>query len=316
MKALGKYRREISVALAYIAVLVILAVRAPGYYQSHVRGQSQFRGTWVEAAPVLVAAIGMTLVILAREIDISIGWQYAICGVCAGLAARSGWPLPVVAIVAPLAGMLMGAFNGVLIAYGGLPSIVVTLATMFIFHEGLSLVRQGEAVTGLPANFQWLGGSEYSGEWILISISLGLLAAFAFAARWIAGLRAVYAVGSDREAARLAGIRPRRVIFSVFVLMGALTGLAALLNAIRFPQVQPNVGGGKELQVIAAVVVGGTAISGGRGTLLGTLLGVALLVTIRPALTFLGFHAEWELAIQGLIILVAVASDGLARRHA
>jgi rhamnose transport system permease protein len=125
----------------------------------------------------------------------------------------------------------------------------------------------------------------------------------------------VYATGSDPEAARLAGIRPRLVVFQTFLTMGALSGLAALLNAVRFADVDPNAGTGLELQVIAAAVVGGTAISGGRGTLLGTLIGVALLGSIGPALVFLKTQPQWEKAIQGLIILLAVASDALYRER-
>jgi rhamnose transport system permease protein len=112
----------------------------------------------------------------------------------------------------------------------------------------------------------------------------------------------------------LAGIRPRRVVFGVFVAMGGLAGLAALLNAIRFVDVDPNSGAGLELQAIAAVVVGGVAISGGRGTLAGSLIGVLLLGSIGPALVFLGTQPQWEKAIQGLIILLAVASDALPRK--
>ncbi|MDP9172406.1 MAG: ABC transporter permease [Planctomycetota bacterium] len=310
MNAVSRYRREISVAVAYLFVLGILAIKAPAFFHQ------QFRNTWVEAAPVLVAGIGMTLIILAREIDISIGWQFSICGVCAGLAAKSGLPIPVAILCALLAGAVMGAFNGALVAFGGLPSIVVTLATMFIFQQGLKWSRQGEAVTGLPADFQWLGHSQHGGESMLILGAIALLVVFAIGSRWVAAGRTVYAVGSDREAARLAGVRPKRVIFTVFVLMGALVGLAAMLNAIRFPQVDPNAGNGLELQVIAAVVVGGTAISGGRGNLLGTLIGVALLITIGSALTFLKSSEYWKQAIQGAIILLAVASDGFARRNA
>jgi rhamnose transport system permease protein len=127
--------------------------------------------------------------------------------------------------------------------------------------------------------------------------------------------RSVYATGSDPEAARLAGIRPRRVVFGVFVIMGALAGIAALLNAVRFADVDPNAGTGLELQVIAAVVVGGVAVSGGRGTLAGSLIGVALLGSIGRALVFLQVSPQWEKAIQGLIILLAVASDAFVRER-
>ncbi len=125
----------------------------------------------------------------------------------------------------------------------------------------------------------------------------------------LASGRTIYAVGSDMEAARLAGISPVKVIFFAFTLMGLLTGVAALLNSIRFAEVQGNAGVGLELKAIAAVVVGGTAIRGGKGTIAGTLLGVALLGTIATALTFVGVSAFWEKAVQGAIILAAVASD-------
>ena len=133
--------------------------------------------------------------------------------------------------------------------------------------------------------------------------------------RHLAAGRAVYATGSNREAARLAGLDTSLIVFAVFVVAGALTGLAALLNAVRFNQIPTNAGLGLEMKVIAAVVVGGTAITGGRGSLAGTLLGVILLGAIGPALTFLGVSAYWERAIQGGIILTAVAIDAV-RAHA
>jgi rhamnose transport system permease protein len=124
----------------------------------------------------------------------------------------------------------------------------------------------------------------------------------------------VYAVGADAEAARLAGVERAAVLGGVYTAAGALVGLAALLNAVRFTAVPSNAGVGLELKAVAAVVVGGTAITGGRGTLLGTLIGVALLATVGPALTFLGVNPFWEQAVQGLIILAALASDAALGR--
>jgi rhamnose transport system permease protein len=213
-----------------------------------------------------------------------------------------------------VAGGGLGAVNGTLVAGLGLPSIVATLATMEIGRQSLRYLREGEFVHDLPPGFQWFGAGQSAGQWLVVAIAMAVFAAFAWGLRNLAAGRAVYATGSDPEAARLAGIRPRRVIFRVFVAMGALTGLAALLSDIRLPDVDPNAGAGLELQVIAAVVVGGVAISGGRGTLPGALIGVALLGSIRPALFFLGTKPEWERAIQGLIILLAVASDALYRK--
>ena len=133
--------------------------------------------------------------------------------------------------------------------------------------------------------------------------------------RWIAAGRAVYATGSDAEAARLAGIDIRLVRFHVFAALGALTGFAALLNSVRFEDIQANAGAGLELKVISAVVIGGASVSGGRGHPARTLLGVMLLGAIGPALTFLGVNAYWEKAVQGAIILAAVAVDAIGSRR-
>jgi rhamnose transport system permease protein len=307
---IGRYKRELSVAAAYAALLLILLIFAPSFFGR------EFGDNWIASAPVLVAAVGMTLVILARHIDISIGSQFCICGVLAGVLSKTGMPMPLVVVCTLLAGAMMGALNGGLVAGLGLPSIVVTLATMVILRESLRWVQQGESVRDLPPSFQWFGQSQFAGECLIIAIALVVFLVFAWAMRWVMAGRAVYAVGSDQEAARLAGIHPARVAYGVFVLMGVLTALAAMLRAVRFAQVDPNSGTGLELQTIAAVVVGGTAISGGRGTMLGTLIGVALLGTIGAALGFLSGQAQWDRAIQGAIILIAVASDGLYRRTA
>jgi len=303
-----RYRRELAVTATYAVLLLMLAAAVPGFFKP-----DQVRAMLVSSAPVLLAAVGMTLVIVARQIDISVGSQFSVCGVVAGLLARAGLPMPVVGLGTLLAGAGLGGFNGALVAGLGLPSIVVTLATLVILREGLRWGREGEAVRDLPGGFQWFGAGQSAGQWLVIGVAVVVFLLFAWALRNLAAGRAVYATGSDPEAARLAGVRPKRVVFAVFVVMGALTGLAALVNAVRFVQVDPNAGGGLELQAIAAVVVGGAAVSGGRGTLAGSLIGVLLLASIGPALVFLHVQPQWEKAIQGLVILLAVASDGLSR---
>jgi rhamnose transport system permease protein len=315
---IARYHRERSVAIAYALLLFILAIAAPRFFHP-----DSLRAFVVSTAPILVAAVGMTLVILCRQIDISIGSIFSICGVVGGLLAEAGAPTAFVGLATLVAGGGLGAINGALVAGLGLPSIVVTLATLVIGRESLRYVREGEFVRNLPAGFQWFGMGQATGQWLIVSIALSVFAVFAWGLHHLAAGRGVYATGSDPEAARLAGIRPRRVVFGVFVVMGALAGLAALLSAVRFSDVDPNSGLGLELQVIAAVVVGGVAISGGRGTLIGSLVGVALLGSIGPALVFLGANLpagmewlgkpQWEKAIQGLIILLAVASDAFYR---
>jgi rhamnose transport system permease protein len=311
---IARWKRELGVAAVLAALLVLLALAAPRFFSS-----GEPRSIAVRSAPVLVAAVGLTLVLLARQIDISVGSQISVAGVAAGLLAKAGLPAPLAALGAVGVGALLGAVNGALVAGLGLPSIVATLATMVAFQESLRLGRQGEFVKEIPDGFQWFGLGQAGGEALLAFVALAVFAAFAWGLRHLAGGRAVYAVGSDAEAARLAGIRPRRVVFAVFVLSGALAGLAAALDASRFPLVDPNMGKGLEMQVIAAVVVGGVAVTGGRGRLLGVLPGVLLLLSIGSALVFLGVPPQWEKAAQGAIILVAVGSDALnlrTRRHA
>jgi rhamnose transport system permease protein len=300
---------ELSVAATILALCVVLAFVAPAYFS-----RENLVDLFLANMPVLIIALGMTLVILTAEIDISVGSIFAICGVVAGATAKLGLPLPVAALIACVAGGILGAANGGLVAYLRLPSIVVTLATMAALRDGLRWVTQGAWVENLPAGFQWFGLSQSAYPWVAFGAAGLLVAAFAWGLRNLVAGRAVYATGSNAEAARLAGIRVRFVIFMVFVITGALTGFAAVLNSVRFSQIPSNAGLGLELKVIAAVVVGGVAITGGRGTILGTVLGVILLGAIGPALTYLGASAYWERAIQGGIILAALVFDSLRSR--
>ena len=301
---LNRYKRELSAALAYGALLIAVAIIAPSFFSA-----ANLRDLTLNNAPVLLVAIGMTMVILVAQIDISVGSQFAIASVAAGALAKSGVPMPLVLVCVVMIGAAMGAINGALIGTLRLPSIIVTLAMLVAWRDALRWITGGEWVQNLPPNFQWLGLGQSLGQWLIVCAALLVLGFFAWTLRSMAVGRAVYAVGSDSEAARLAGIEPTRVTFLVFMLMGALVGLASLLNAVRFSTVPSNAGVGLELKAIAAVVVGGTAITGGRGRLIGTLIGVALLGTIGTALTFIGINPFWEKAIQGAIILAALASD-------
>lgn len=304
-----RHFRELSVAAALAVVLLGLAIFAPAFYQPQ-----PLLSLATREAPTLVVACGMALVIISRQIDISVGSQFSVCSVCAGLLAALHWPFALVLTAAVVLGAALGAINGLLIAGLRLPSIVVTLAMMVTLRQGLNLVRQGKFVD-LPEGLQWFGLSQAAGQWVLVLAALLLLAGLALAMRHLAAGRFVYAVGSDAEAARLAGIRPQWGTFLVFVFLGALTGLAAMMNVVQSPQVQPLSGSGLELKVIAAVVVGGVAISGGRGNLWGAFAGLLLLACISPALTHLHIEAYWEKAIQGSIILLAVVSDGFRARR-
>jgi len=304
------YTREISVALVLIVLLLIVGAVAPGFFSP-----GNLKDLLLSNLLILIVAIGMTVLIISGQVDISVGAQFAVLSVLSGWLFKLGVPILALVPLVALVGCFLGSINGVLVAVFNMPSIVVTLAMMVAVRDALRWITGGQWVQGIPAGFQWFGRSQSTGEVIIIAASALICGVAMWALGNLGTGRTIYAVGSDREAARLAGIDPGKVLFVGFVLMGMLTGIAALLNSIRFADVQSNAGVGLELKAIAAVVVGGTSIRGGKGTVLGTLLGVALLGTIGTALTFVGVSAFWEKAVQGAIILVAVASDVIVARR-
>jgi rhamnose transport system permease protein len=306
---LSRYKRELSVGIAYAVLLVLVGLIAPSFFSA-----GNLRDLALNNVPVLLIAIGMTMVILVGEIDISVGSQFAVCSVAAGLMAKEGVPVPLLLPAVLLIGAAIGGVNGLLVGQLRLPSIIVTLAMLVAWRDAMRWVTQGAWVQDLPANFHWFGLGQGLGQLLIVTIALIVLISFSWMLRNLGVGRAIYAVGSDAEAARLAGIEPQRIVFGTFVVLGALTGLAALLNAVRFSAVPSNAGLGLELKAVAAVVVGGTAITGGRGRLAGTLIGAALLGTIGTALTFAGINPFWEKAIQGAIILAALVSDVVLSR--
>jgi rhamnose transport system permease protein len=304
-----RFRAELSVAVSIVVLLTVLAFLAPSFFT-----RENLSDLVLANMPVLIIALGMTLVILTGHIDISVGTMFAICSVAAGEFAKLGLPALGAGLAACAIGAMLGAINGALVAYVRIPSIVVTLAAMVAFRDALRWITQGAWVQDLPANFQWLGTTQAASNTITFVAAGTLVIGMGWGLRNVPAGRSIYATGSNENAARLVGIDSALVTFFVFTITGALTGCAALLNSIRFNQVPSNAGLGMELKVITAVVVGGTAITGGRGNIYGTLLGVILLGIISPALTYLGFSAYWERAIQGLIILCAVGFDAVRSR--
>lgn len=304
-----RYGRELSVAASIAALGLVLAVLAPGYFSGE-----NLADLFLANMPVLLIALGMNMVILTGQIDISVGSMFAVCGIVAGVLSKAGLPVVFAGFGAVAAGIAMGSINGALVAYVRIPSIVVTLATMVALRDGLRWATQGAWVSDLPPGFQWLGLSQTSYPVLIAVTAIVLVAVAGWSLRNLAAGRAVYATGSNAEAARLAGIDTNLQTFGVFAITGALTGLAAVLNSVRFNQIPGNAGLGLEMKVIAAVVVGGTAITGGSGSMAGTVLGVILLGAIGPALTFLGVSAYWERALQGAIILAAVVVELIRER--
>lgn len=297
-------------AALLIALLVVVGALRPGFLAS-----GNLRDILINSVTPAIAAAGMTAVIVAGAIDISIGSILAVCAVVAAGLAKAGWPAPGVLAAALGAGALVGGFNGTLTAYAEIPSIIVTLGMLGVLRGLMTWITGGVWIRDLPPQFSaWtearlLGLPEPVWAAAAAAAAVGLAMARLRWGRWI------YAVGSQPRAARLSGVPVRRVTLGVFTLLGALVGLAAFVYASRFSLVQSNAGRGFELEVITAVVVGGTDIFGGRGTVLGSVLWVLLITTVETALTFLRVAPEWVPAVQGTLILVAVLGDALRRRQ-
>ncbi len=302
-----EHTREIAIALVNLTILLLLAVYTHGFFAA-----DNLLDLFLANMPVMLMSLGMMLVIVTGEIDISVGSVFAVCSVLAGITARAGAPQVVYLAVACVVGSACGALNGALTAYLRLPSIVVTLATMVALRDGLRWQTQGAWVENLPSGFLRFGMGESEYTLAVMALTILMTVGFGLGLRYLRVGRAVFATGSNAEAARQMGLHTQRVVFCVFTLMGALTGLAATLNAVRFNEVPSNSGLGMEMKVIAAVAVGGAAITGGSGTVVGTVLGVVLLGIVGPALTFFGASAYWEKALQGAIILVAVSASALS----
>jgi rhamnose transport system permease protein len=290
--------------------MIVLLFAEPAYFS-----RENLTDIFLANMPVMIIALGMTLIILTGQIDISVGSIFAICSVIAGITARRGYPGVAGVLAACIAGAVLGAVNGGLVGYVKVPSIVVTLATMVALRDGLRWSTQGSWIGDLPGKFQWLGLTQTHYIIFMFAIVTGLVLCIAWGLHFLSVGRKVFATGSNENAARIVGIDTRRVVFAVFTLTGALSGLAAVLNAVRFRQIPSNSGLGLEMKVIAAVAVGGASITGGAATITGTVLGVVLLGSNGTALTFLGVSAYWEKAIQGAIILGAIAINVISQKR-
>ena len=290
--------------------MLVLALVAPDYFS-----RENLADLFIANMSVMIVALGMTLIILTGQIDISVGSVFAICSIVTGVSAKWGLPGVLCGIIACMVGAACGALNGTLVGYLQIPSIVVTLATMVALRDGLRWQTQGAWIGNLPPHFQWLGWSQPTYTAITAVLVVALVLLFAWGLRHLAIGRLIFATGSNPQAARIVGINTEQITFSVFAITGALTGLAATLNSVRFNQIPSNTGLGLEMKVIAAVAVGGATITGGAATITGTVLGVILLGSIGTALTFLGVSAYWEKALQGGIILGAIAIHVLGNRE-
>jgi ribose transport system permease protein len=262
-----------------------------------------------------IIATGMTLVILTGGIDLSVGAVMTLAMTFGAGAMLAGVPVPLAVLLALVTGVGCGALNGALIAYCRLPAIIVTLAMMEIPRGIALLYTGGYPLTGLPAGFSPLGRGEVFGVHAPTLVMLGVMVtAHFFLVRSVPG-RAFYALGGNEEAARLAGVPVRRYKLLAYSISGFTAALAGVVLASRLMSGQPNAGVGFELDAIAAVVLGGAAIMGGRGSMIGTLIGALTLGVLNNGLNLMDVSPYTQKILKGAIILLAVGAGVLKRER-
>ncbi len=312
--------REFIILLAIVLMAAVLVATTPFVFVPDVKtGEKTFDLDPVillldNLAATVIASVGMSVVILAGQIDLSIGSALAVCSVIAAYASQTSLPLPIVILIPIAVGGLIGAVNGAIVAWGRIHSIIVTLGTMTILRGLIVGVVQEEwAYTGEA--FKAWGTTRTLGlptpVWIAlitVPIAIYLLANTRLG-------REIYAVGSNINAARISGINTARIQFLTLFFNGLAIGLASVAHAPRFRAIQNNIGQGFELLVITTVVVGGTSIFGGRGSILGSVLGVLFIGLARSAMVYFHVPAIWEQAVYGTALLVAVGTDIIRTRR-
>ena len=303
--------RETGILAALVIVIAVTTLVNPTFLFS----SDGFRDLLLTPSILILIAVGQAMVIITRSVDLSVG---SVVGLTAYLAGRlfidvPGIPIIVVFLVAMAAGGMLGLVNGLLVAYGKVPALVITLGTLYAYR-GINVLWTGSNrinSSDMPKAFLALGTQTLLFIPSLTIIALVVVLAAGWYLRNRRGGRELYAIGSDPVAAELYGLNVTRRILVAFVLSGALAGLAGILFAARYGTTNSQTGTGLELQAVGAAVIGGVAIFGGSGTVYGAAIGAVLLLTINRALPILGIQDFWQQAVVGALIIGAIVLDRL-----
>ncbi|MGF2949865.1 ABC transporter permease [Microbacterium alcoholitolerans] len=313
----GMLKRQLqqSLAFATLVVLVIFfSIASPAFFTV-----SNLTTVLLSTAVIAILALGTTFVIITGGIDLSLGTGMALCAVMTGVFITN-WGLPIwVGVLGGIAtGVLMGLVNGVNITFLRLPPFIATLAMMMI-AGGLALVISGVRPiyfsTSAPEFKRIALGVIIPGipNAVLITIVLAIIAALVLSKTLLG--RYTFAIGSNEEATRLSGVNTRRWTIFVYMLAGAFIGVAGVIIASRLDSAQPQIGMGYELQAIAAVIIGGTSLLGGRGSIIGTVIGALIMSVLVNGLRIMSIQSEWQNVVVGVVVLLAVFFDSLRNRQ-
>jgi rhamnose transport system permease protein len=301
--------REISILIVLVLILIFTTSAHPTFLFSD-DGWHKFLST---PAILILVAVGQGVVIITRNIDLSVGSMLGLCAYFAGylMATYPGLPVGVVILLTIVLGAIMGTINGLLVAFFQVPSLIITLGTLYAFR-GIDVLWVGSnniVPSQLPQGFQDFGNGQFLSIPLLMLVAVVVVLIAGWFMRNRRTGREFYALGSDPDAAVLYGLPTRRLTVMTFVISGTLTGIAGVIYLAYYASADSQVGSGFELQAVAAAVVGGVAILGGSGTIWGVALGALLLQTISSALNTVGIPSLWQQAVTGIFIVGAIALD-------
>ncbi len=298
----------LTILVILIIMSVALAIAAPAFTKT-----SNLLNTARNFSAIAVAGFGVSIVILTGNIDISIGSIYGLAGITIALLMKQGWAFLPALLVGMVAGSAAGLINGLLVVYLHLPSYITTLSTMQIFRGICYITTKGYPVTGIAESFKWVGQGQILGIPVPIYFMLlfGVLMAV-FRNQTKTGRR-IFAMGGNEEATRISGINTKRLKILCFVLSGLCAAFAGVINASKMGVAQPTAGIGFEMDAIASVVIGGSSMAGGIGTVTGTLIGSAIMGILRSALVLLSVESYWQTLVMGCVIILAVTVDQMRK---
>ncbi|MBE2220911.1 MAG: ABC transporter permease [Anaerolineae bacterium] len=306
--------RELSIMIIILLLVILVSIRNPAFLSIE-----NFRDILLNISILVIVALAQTMVIITRGIDLSVGSMIGLVAMMVAFVTVSFPEMsPLVAVLLGMAiGSCLGAFNGFLITMGGVPPIIATLGTLSIYRGLIFVYSGGQWVNSyeMPDGFRALAKGAPLGIPNIILIAAVVAVLVHLFLNFTRPGRDIYTIGSNPDAAKVAGVNVTRTTFMVYVISGVLCGLAAVLWASRFESAQTNTALGFELQSVAASVVGGVSILGGSGSVLGVVLGAFLLGIIENALTLVRISPFWQLAAQGLLILTAVIVDSAISRR-
>lgn len=290
-------------------LVLVLMIIVFSFFNPRFLTLSNFQNLARNTAPLIIAASAMTAVMIARGLDLSVGSVLAACSVVAASLAVKGVPLPLAFLGALAFGALIGFLNGAIIVRMRVSPIIVTLGSLNIARGIAYLITPSAILVGLPPNWSAIGTAKLGPFPMPILIAAVVALVYGWASQRTKFGKHVYAVGGNEEAARLSGVPVERTLISLYVLSGMMAALAGIVLSSRVGSGDPNIGVGFELEVIAAVIIGGTSLSGGEGRIIGTVIGAVIVGVLSNGLNLSGVEPFWQYVAQGLVLIAAVVVD-------